>query len=203
MKMRSDRVMTRDDVVRHVREFFAKLDTNHDGFVTREELEAFHQKIGGMEGMGRRMAQRFHDHPFAMPDRAAMFDRLDTNHDGVISREEYMAARPGVQERRIFVMREGGGSAAPGAPTAPGAPGDPGMHGVMEMHLHGAAMRRGSFGGHLFETADANHDGRVSLQEAETAALAHFDKADLNHDGKVTPDEREQAHALRRARHPS
>ena len=76
------------------------------------------------------------------------------------------------------------------------------MHRMMEKHLHGAAMHMGGFGGHLFEMADANHDGRVSLQEAETAALAHFDKADLNHDGKITPDEREQAHALLREHHP-
>ena len=32
--------------------------------------------------------------------------------------------------------------------------------------MHGAAWACGSFGGHLFEMADANHDGRVSLQEA-------------------------------------
>jgi len=51
--------------------------------------------------------------------------------------------------------------------------------------------------------ADTNHDGRVSLAEAEAAALAHFDKADLNHDGKITPEERQQAHALRREHRPS
>jgi hypothetical protein len=44
----------------------------------------------------------------------------------------------------------------------------------------------------MFEMADANRDGRVSLAEAQSAALAHFDKADLNHDGKITPDERHQ-----------
>jgi hypothetical protein len=47
-------------------------------------------------------------------------------------------------------------------------------------------------GGHMFDMADANHDGRVSLAEAQAAALAHFDKADLNHDGKITPDEHQQ-----------
>jgi hypothetical protein len=52
--------------------------------------------------------------------------------------------------------------------------------------------------------ADANHDGRVSLQEATAAALQHFDRADLNHDGKLTPEERRQAHQLMRGeRRPS
>jgi len=50
--------------------------------------------------------------------------------------------------------------------------------------------------GHLFEMADANRDGRVSLAEATDAAARHFDQADLNHDGKLTPDERRQAHQI-------
>ena len=200
MMVMSDHVMTRDEVVQHVQKLFAKLDANHDGFITKEEVESFHQKVAGAMGMAHEMAGRFAGH--GMPDRGAMFDKLDTNHDGMISRQEYMAARAEVQGRRVFVMREAGGPEAPGAPTAPGARGDPGMHRMMEMHLHGAAMHMGGFGAHLFEMADANHDGRVSLQEAETAALAHFDKTDLNHDGKITPDEREQAHALRREHHP-
>jgi Ca2+-binding EF-hand superfamily protein len=194
MRIMSDRVMTRDEVVRHVHEFFGKLDTNHDGFITHEELEAFHQKMTGMEGMGREMAQRFREHPLQTPDRAAMFDKLDTNHDGVISRQEYMAAQPRVRERQVFIMRDG---------SAPGGPGQPGMARMIEMHGHGAGMHMGGFGGHLFEMADTNHDGRVSLQEAEAAALAHFDKADLNHDGKITPDEREQAHQMLRGHRPS
>ena len=194
MKFMSDRVVTRDEVVGHVRELFAKLDTNHDGFITHEELEAFHQKMTGIEGMGRDMAQGFHEHHFPMPDRAAMFDKLDTNHDGVISREEYMAARPQVRERQVLIMR---------TRNAPGAPEASGMPRMMEMHMHGAGMHMGGFGGHLFEMADTNHDGRVSLKEAEAAALAHFDKADLNHDGKVTPDERQQAREMRRGHRPS
>jgi len=56
-------------------------------------------------------------------------------------------------------------------------------------------------GGHLFEMVDANHDGRVSLQEAQSAALQHFNRADLNHDGKLTPDEMRQAHEQMRREH--
>jgi Ca2+-binding EF-hand superfamily protein len=49
-------------------------------------------------------------------------------------------------------------------------------------------------GGHMFEMADANKDGRVSLQEATDSAVRHFDMADANRDGQVTPDERRQMH---------
>jgi hypothetical protein len=95
----------------------------------------------------------------------------------------------------MIVMHEGTGEPG-GAPGALGAEGK-------RMHMRGVGMGMG-FGGRLFDMADANHDGRVSLAEAQAAALAHFDKADLNHDGKLTPDERRQAHQLMRTqRRPS
>jgi Ca2+-binding EF-hand superfamily protein len=194
MMMMSDRTMTRDEVVRHVRDMFAKFDTNRDGFVTREELEAFHARFAGMGGD---MHKRLEEHGPMMGDRGAMFDRLDTNHDGMISRQEFMAAQPMVhREQRVMIMRNGEGPAA-------GTPGMEGMHG-MDMRGHEMGMHGMGMGGHLFEMADSNRDGRVSLQEAENAALQHFDRADLNHDGKLTPDEMRQAHAMmRRERRPS
>jgi Ca2+-binding EF-hand superfamily protein len=181
IRMMTDKVMTRDEVAAHVRRMFEHLDANHDGFVTREEVDSLHQRVMSMhDGMAKEMADR----GMKGPDRAAAFDRLDTNHDGTISRQEFMAAKPHLEEHRVMVMRDGG------------MPGHPGLEG---MHMHAA-----SFGGHLFEMADANHDGRVSLQEATNAALQHFDRADLNHDGKLTPEERQQAHQLMRgSRRPS
>jgi Ca2+-binding EF-hand superfamily protein len=181
MRMMSDKVMTRDEVVTHVRKMFEHLDANHDGVVTRDEIEGMHQRMMSMhEGTAKNMADR----GLKGPDRAAAFDRLDTNHDGMISRQEFMAAKPRIEERRVMVMRDGGMIGRGG--------------------MEGMRMHRAAFGGHLFEMADANHDGRVTLQEATNAALQHFDRADLNHDGKLTPDERRQAHQLMRgSRKPS
>jgi hypothetical protein len=51
----------------------------------------------------------------------------------------------------------------------------------------------------MFEMADANRDGRVTLQEATNAALRHFDTADVNRDGRLTPEERMQMHQRMRA----
>jgi hypothetical protein len=185
MKIMSDKVMTRAEVGEHVRRLFARFDSNHDGFITREEIASAGQ---GMMAMHGDMEKRVPEHAMMMGDRSALFDRLDTNHDGSISRQEFMASRSEVREQRVMIMHPDG-AATGHSPT-------PGMEG-MRMH----AM--GGFGGHLFEMADANHDGRVSLQEAQAAALAHFDRADLNHDGKLTPEERQQAHELMREHHRS
>jgi hypothetical protein len=54
--------------------------------------------------------------------------------------------------------------------------------------------------GHMVARMDSNHDGRVSLAEAEARALEAFDRADANHDGVVTPEERQAAHGAMRER---
>ena len=95
-------------------------------------------------------------------------------------------------------MRDGD---VPGAPDVPGALGEHRM--MMRMHGMGGHMGMAGFGARLLEMADANHDSRVSLQEAQAAALAHFDRADINHDGKITPDERRQVRQTIRIERPA
>ena len=168
-----DRAHTRAEVVTRVRDMFAKLDSNRDGYVTREEAQAGHKAMARDKHakFAKRLAER------AKPDRGAMFDRLDTNRDGAISRQEFMSAQPRVHERRMIVMRRGEGGAGP-----------------HPMRMHGMGMR-----GKLFETADANRDGRVTLQEMTAAALQRFDTADANRDGTLTREERMQMRQQRRA----
>ena len=57
-------------------------------------------------------------------------------------------------------------------------------------------MGMSGFGGRMFDLADANHDGRVTLPEATDAALRHFDTADVNRDGQLTPDERARCRCI-------
>jgi Ca2+-binding EF-hand superfamily protein len=169
------RDMTRDEMVQHIRTMFTHLDANHDGFITKDELEAMHVRMMAMHdasanGVAGPLAM---DHQPMRMDPGAMFDRMDTNRDGSISRQEFNAAHAQMQERHVMIMKDGAGR-------------------------HGG----GRMAEHLFGMADANHDGRVSLQEAETAALAHFDRIDANHDGKITPEERMQAHGKMRPHQP-
>jgi Ca2+-binding EF-hand superfamily protein len=51
----------------------------------------------------------------------------------------------------------------------------------------------------MFDMADANRDGRVTLQEATAAAYRHFDMADVTRDGQITREERIQMHQKMRA----
>ena len=85
-----DREQTRDEMVAKVREHFAQLDANRDGFLTKEEAESGRKifKERFREKLGERGGHRMGGH-----DPAAAFDRLDTNKDGSISRDEFAKGR--------------------------------------------------------------------------------------------------------------
>jgi hypothetical protein len=135
-------------------------------------IKRMHQRADG-----QRVAAGAHN-------RGAMFDRLDANRDGNISRSEFESAHAQRQERRVVIREKREGAGASGA-----------MHGMR----HGGGM--GGLGGHMFDMADANRDGRVTMQEATAAAYRHFDMADVNRDGKITREERMQMHQRMRTEH--
>ena len=157
------KVHTRADVGAHVGKMFERLDSNRDGFVTRAEVQAVRA-----DRLAKRIERRGAGAPGRpMADRGAMFDRIDTNRDGSISRAEFEAHR--AQRQQKMAAR--------------------GATGANRIRAMGMGM---GLGGRMFDMADVNKDGRVSLQEATEAAYRHFDMADANRDGQVTPDERMQ-----------
>ena len=107
--------------------------------------QALAQERGGwmQQDMTRAQAQQLAD---------AMFQRIDLNHDGVVTRDEAKQATAKFGER-------------------------------------GERMVNRLFG-------DAQS---ITLQQAETQALARFDRDDANHDGTVTAAERQQARAAMKA----
>lgn len=160
---------SRAEVVAKVQQHFATLDADKDGFLTKDEAEAGRKVI--KERVRTKLGER-REHRMEHRDPNAGFDRLDSNKDGAISREEFAQHREMRIERRV--ERKDG---------------KPGARHDMRMHHFG-----GMIGGHMFTMADANKDGRVSIQEATDAAARHFDMADANRDGRITPDERRQMH---------
>ena len=188
----ADGVMTRAEVQSLVQTHFAMMDSNHDGVIAGDELKprgewrrevADGQRKQVMvirEGApGTTQPDGVHvmrdGGPGEHGDPAAMFDRLDTNHDGVINRDEFAKGRQLRIERRMVMD------------GVPGARGEP-----MRFKMH--RMGGGMMGGRLIKMADLNKDGRITLQEATSSALQHFDAADTNHDGRMSIDEMRAAH---------
>ena len=193
MAPRMEMTQTRDQAVAKVREHFAKMDVNRDGFVAGDEIQAMRGRHQGMNNhMGERRGHggdRMARNEGPMRDPAAAFDRLDANRDGMISREEFGRAREIREERRVVIS---------GVPGAPGVPGMNDEHrGNGKMNRKGGG--RGMGGGGMMRLADLDRDGRVSLQEATTSALQRFDRVDTNRDGRITPEERKQQREQRKA----
>lgn len=171
---RADAVQSRAQALATARESFARLDSNRDGFVTREEAQAgravMRQRIRNGAGLAARAPGA------AVPNRASMFDTIDANHDGMISRDEFNRAP--TMRQRVAVRGDGARTGTRRANRSAGGAG---------------------LGGRMFEMADGNRDNRVSLQEVTEAALRRFDTADVNRDGQLTADERRQARERTRA----
>ena len=178
MAPKHERVMTRAEVQGHVAQMFARVDANHDGVITKAETDAAHQAMAakrqsrqGGHATGKMGAMGAMHH-----DPAAAFDRIDANHDGTISRAEFVAAHA-KREQKMGDMKGMGGMGGIG-----------GMGGMRQMH--------GGMADRIFEKSDTNHDGRVTQAEAQAEAFAHFDMMDANHDGRVTSDERKAARQM-------
>ncbi len=172
---RMDVTQTRDQAVAKVRDHFARMDANRDGFVAADELQSMRGHRGGMGERRGRGGNR-------MANPGAAFDRLDANRDNMISREEFGRAREIRNERRL----------ARNHAPAVGADGD--RRAMGKMHRMG-----GKGGARMMRLADLDRDGRVSLQEATTSALQRFDRIDTNRDGRITPEERRQQREQRKA----
>jgi Ca2+-binding EF-hand superfamily protein len=98
-----DRPISRAEVIAAAKAQFQKIDTNHDGIVTRAEFDAFRASqaasgatdegpfshVGGhwfdhadQNGTGRVTLEQAERHPLQL------FDMADANHDGVVSPSE-------------------------------------------------------------------------------------------------------------------
>ena len=172
-----DRVMTRGEVVTMVRDHFGRLDTDKNGSITTQEAMSVHQRMGDHMKMRRfdhgEGGERVMKHERRDPKEA--FDRLDANKDGAISREEFAKGHEMRIEKRVEIRDK---------VRKARKDGKLGERREFRMH-HGGMM-----GGRMIVMADSNHDGQITLAEAEAMALQHFDQMDANHDGQVTPEER-------------
>lgn len=142
---------------------FAQMDANHDGQLAHDEMRGMRRMHGGgrhhggpgMGGMHGADANNdgniTRDEFLARPIQ--MFERLDANHDGVISAAEQPQRRE----------RAEGGEGQRRERVRPDTDGD---HRLSRAEF--TAM-----GTTMFERMDANHDGRVTREEAEASHPRH------------------------------
>jgi Ca2+-binding EF-hand superfamily protein len=77
--------VSRADFVKTVDNRFNAIDTNHDGFLSKQEMAAEEQRA--IQQLTQARDQKMQ----------AEFKQLDTNHDGQLSLQEFMAAAPQIK----------------------------------------------------------------------------------------------------------
>ena len=128
-KPAAEQPIPRAEFLKNMDSDFARLDSNHDGKVTKAEIEASDEAAALRQIMARNQQ---------------VFRELDKDHNGQLSAAEFAQfhARP---------------------PAANGAP--------------------------MLQHFDGNHDGAISLVEFRAGTLANFDRLDTDKDGVVTAAE--------------
>lgn len=122
------------------------------------------------------------------------FAKIDADKDGTITKEEVKASREAMRaersDRHFKAMdKDGDGSISRAEfdtahTVRDGKRGEWGGKRRHQVHM---------MGGRMFDRADADKDGKITLAEASRAALARFDEMDTNKDGTVTAAERKEA----------
>jgi Ca2+-binding EF-hand superfamily protein len=164
--------------------FFAQLDANSDGQVSRDELHAGIQRRFveiDADKNGKITESEVQQHSAEkMQERqehgAEHLKAADKNHDGKWTKDE-LSRMPDGMFKKLDTNNDGVLTAA-----------------ELEAGREGWKAHRDEFITHLFARADANSDGAVDLQEALSFADARFAKLDTNNDGVVTEDEWKAGH---------
>lgn|GEM_PF-3287323 len=167
---------------------FDEIDTAHKGYVTPEQLKAFFEaKKAKWE------KKRAEWEVKRIQKRTEEFKRADSNHDGVVSLDEWLAFKPerpgffGHLWHRFGHHHHHGDF---GGPEGFGGRDDDRGDG------HGDGERHGGFGhrdqGEWFKKVDSNGDGQISQDEAKASApwiAQHFNEIDTDHNGLISQDE--------------
>jgi Ca2+-binding EF-hand superfamily protein len=160
--------VTQDEFLAAAKKRFARLDKTGDGKLTPDEFAAprwsrqqagASQPTAAVDQSGRR-AQFAQKH----------FDKLDANHDGIVSLDEYLAAATTMYQK---LDTQGNGKVT-----------------AEELAASPRTLKRDERRAqHQVKRLDTNGDGVVSQDEYLVAAKTRFGKLDKNADGFIDADE--------------
>ena len=186
--------ISRAELNTSIDERFARADANSDGVIDASEQTAMRGERRGQRGesRGRRGGEgrRGHRGGRGGEGRGGQGDRmahLDTNSDGVLTRDEALA--PAIARfDRVDANSDGRIDAA--ERTA-----------MREQRQARRTERRANRTERRANrpNMDANGDGQISREEFGVRAVERFTSADANNDGTVTREERRAARAAHRA----
>lgn len=149
------------DLPERMRSMFERGDINHDGKLTREELQAMSARQTGPEGPANRGGQ---GGPFRSDP---LLGALDTDHNGELSAEEIGAAATS-----LLTLDKNGNGQIDAEEMKPRA-----MTPAERLH-------------HFMDEFDANKDGRIERNETpDRMQGSAFDQIDTNHDGLLDQEE--------------
>lgn len=119
------------------------------------------------------------DHQDGGPRRGGMFQRFDSDHNGVVTRQEFDAVR-GADFARLDANHDGQLTRE-----------------EMRAGFRQAGWRRGGrgHGGGMLARADANHDGAITRDEFLARPEQMFDRLDKDHNGTISAAELQQIRA--------
>lgn len=149
--------ITPDEFVAAAQQRFARLDRNGDGKLMPDELTRGRGRAAAASGKLAQFARK-------------RFDKVDADHDGVVTADEYVAAARALYAQ--FDAKHDGRVTAAEIESSP--------------RTQERAVRVAE---HLVKHMDTNGDGLVSQDEFLAAARTRFARIDRNGDGFIDADE--------------
>ena len=118
----------------------------------------------------------------------AHFNQMDTNHDGVATKDEIAA-----QEQRDLIQTKANLQKQLREAFQRLDTNKDGSLSLPEFLASAPAVKMTQTPDQIIQGLDTNHDGKVSAEEFRAPQLARFNRLDANHDGIVTPEEQRAA----------
>ena len=150
---------------------FEKMDENKDGKITREEAQAASKRL---------------------------FDKLDQNADDTLTKAESESGARAIRNEELGARFDELDGDHDGRLTSAEAQVPPQVFQSLDTNKDKSLSKeeflarpdfRAEHRDFEFNRADANHDGKVTREEADKAATTRFDSVDADHDGVITRQE--------------